>query len=231
MTQVNLRGAGTSQFRSPDTALTSYVPSGMTFAGVETAALLNDLSALGAGVEGDAAAAAALLKSKAVPGVFGVLVAEPNDAKAPEPRPKAVEAPEVGEDMLAVARGGMALKGLDLPPCEELPLPKRLALEKSRVGCSVLFSLWSVLFIDRESLEVLKARSASGSQDVRQSVDWAAGGGRAHFERRVQRFSLSLSIEAELQLERKDGGSARAGCGGRRGCGVWVEVVELGSER
>jgi len=34
-----------------------------------------------------------LLKSKAVPGVFGVFVVDPNDAKAPEPSPNAEDAP------------------------------------------------------------------------------------------------------------------------------------------
>lgn len=38
-----------------------------------------------------------MAESKGLPGVFGVF-AEPNDAKAPEPRPKALEAPgPVGE--------------------------------------------------------------------------------------------------------------------------------------
>lgn len=72
---------------------------------------------------------AALLKSKAVPGVFGVLVAEPKDAKAPDPRPKAVEAAAVGEATEAAVRGEMALKGLVLPPCEELSPPRRLVVE------------------------------------------------------------------------------------------------------
>ena len=36
-------------------------------------------------------------KSKAVPGVFGVLFADPKEANAPEPSPKAEEPPVVGE--------------------------------------------------------------------------------------------------------------------------------------
>lgn len=48
------------------------------------------------------------LLSVEAPGVLGV----PKDAKAPEPRPKALEAPEDGEDTPA-DRGEMALKGLE----------------------------------------------------------------------------------------------------------------------
>jgi hypothetical protein len=61
-------------------------------------------------------AAAALLKSKAVPGVFGVLAADPNEEKAPDPRPNAAEAPPVGDDIPAVVRDGIVLKGLERPP-------------------------------------------------------------------------------------------------------------------
>jgi hypothetical protein len=98
---------------------------------------------------GTAAELAALLKSKAVPGVFGVLVADPNDEKAPDPRPNAAEALPVGEDIVAVDSGVMFLKGSVRPPCE-LPPPKRL-LAKSRDAGSVLSeSPWGV---ERESLE------------------------------------------------------------------------------
>jgi hypothetical protein len=51
-------------------------------------------------------------KSKAVPGVFGVLVADPNEANAPEPSPNALLAPLVGDDTPAVESGGMLLNGL-----------------------------------------------------------------------------------------------------------------------
>jgi len=76
------------------------------------------------------AVAAALLKSNAVPGVFGVLVAEPNEAKAPDPSPKAVDAPVVGDDMPLVVRGVTELNGL-VRPCDE-PAPKRFEVENSR---------------------------------------------------------------------------------------------------
>jgi len=46
-------------------------------------------------------------KSNAVPGVFGVFAAEPNDANAPDPSPNADAPP--GEDTPAVFSGGIAL--------------------------------------------------------------------------------------------------------------------------
>lgn len=62
------------------------------------------------------------LRSKVPPGVLGVFVDEPKDANAPEPSPKAFDAPAEGEET-APERGDMALKGLDRP-CE-LSGPKR----------------------------------------------------------------------------------------------------------
>lgn len=53
-----------------------------------------------------------VLRSNA-PGVFGVL-AEPKEAKAPDPKPKADEAPTDGEGAFVV-RGEIALNGLDRP--------------------------------------------------------------------------------------------------------------------
>lgn len=61
----------------------------------------------------------ALPKSSAFPGDFGVFAA-PNEANAPEPKPKALEAPAVGEGIAVV--GGIELKGF-LVPCEELSPP------------------------------------------------------------------------------------------------------------
>ncbi len=55
-----------------------------------------------------------VLKSKAVPGVLGVFPEDPKEAKAPDPKPKAEEAPDEGEAML-VESGVMALKGLERP--------------------------------------------------------------------------------------------------------------------
>ena len=67
-----------------------------------------------------------LLKSKAVPGVLGVLPDEPNEAKAPDPSPNAEEAPLVGEATLVVVTGATPLKGLDLLLKDPSP-PNRFA--------------------------------------------------------------------------------------------------------
>ncbi len=65
-----------------------------------------------------------LPKSRALPGDFGVFEA-PKDAKAPEPSPKALDAPAVG-DGIAVG-GEIALKGFGFPgPWEDLLSPYRL---------------------------------------------------------------------------------------------------------
>src|SRR4051794_5119208 len=66
------------------------------------------LSGLATGVAGVGAPEATFPKSNAVPGVFGFLLAEPNDAKAPVPSPNEEDAPlMVGDDMLLVASGAM----------------------------------------------------------------------------------------------------------------------------
>lgn len=51
-------------------------------------------------------------------------MADPKLAKAPEPRPKAVDAPGEARPVEGV---GMALKGFVLPPWDELSPPNRLA--------------------------------------------------------------------------------------------------------
>ena len=101
------------------------------------------------GVTGVTPEMAADLKSKAVPGVLGVLAADPNDANAPDPRPKAEEPAVVGEARPLPVNGDMVLKGF-FPPCDESP-PMRRVAENVRVGGSGL-SLWDM---DRESLLVL----------------------------------------------------------------------------
>lgn len=93
-------------------------------------------------------------KSKAVPGVFGVLLALPKLANAPLPSPKAPPAPVVG---LAVATGPVELNGL-LPFCGVEMLPKRFA--------EGVWSLFSVvvgrdLSMERESLLLLQSRARS----------------------------------------------------------------------
>lgn len=90
------------------------------------------LSRFSLGVGGTGLPFVALLKSKAVPGVLGVLPEDPNDANAPDPKPKAeeAEAPDVGDDMPDVLKGEMALKGFRLPSAP----PKRFELGKTREG-------------------------------------------------------------------------------------------------
>jgi hypothetical protein len=63
-------------------------------------------------------AVAVVLKSNAVLGVFGGFP-DPNP-NAPDPRPNALDAPVlvVGEDIPAVVKGVMLLKGLERPPWE-----------------------------------------------------------------------------------------------------------------
>jgi hypothetical protein len=112
------------------------------------------LSFLSAGVVGLLVVVDVLdLKSKAVPGVLGVLAADPKDANAPEPRPKAEEPPVVGDAKPLGVSGATPLKGF-LPPCDESP-PNRFVLERVRWGCSDLSFCCSECDIDRESLLVL----------------------------------------------------------------------------
>ncbi len=67
-----------------------------------------------------------LPKSRPVPGVLGVFPEDPKDAKAPDPRPKAEEAPLVGEATLVVVNGVIPLNGLLLLLKDPSP-PNRLA--------------------------------------------------------------------------------------------------------
>lgn len=68
-----------------------------------------------------------LPNSRDVPGVLGVFAEDPNDAKAPDPRPKAEEAPLVGEAAFVVVKGAIPLNGLDLLLKDPSPPPKRFA--------------------------------------------------------------------------------------------------------
>lgn len=86
---------------------------------------LADFSAVGV-----LAAAAPSEASKGFPGVLGVL-AEPKEANAPDPSPNAVDA--LGETS-APGVVVMELKGLFLPPCDELSPPNRLAKEPRPEG-------------------------------------------------------------------------------------------------
>lgn len=68
-----------------------------------------------------------LPNSRDVPGVLGVFAEDPKDAKAPDPRPKAEEAPLVGEAVLVVVKGAIPLNGLGLLLKDPSPPPKRFA--------------------------------------------------------------------------------------------------------
>lgn len=68
-----------------------------------------------------------LPNSRDVPGVLGVFAEDPKDAKAPDPRPKADEAPLVGEAALVLVKGAMPLNGLGLLLRDPSPPPKRFA--------------------------------------------------------------------------------------------------------
>ena len=74
--------------------------------------------------------------SEPAPGVFGALLEDPNEAKAPDPSPNAEDAPAVGDATAPLPPGVSALKGLGLP-CEEVSPPNLLVAEKLR-GESVL---------------------------------------------------------------------------------------------
>ena len=68
-----------------------------------------------------------LAKSREVPGVLGVFAEDPKDAKAPDPRPNADEAPLVGEAVVVVVKGAMPLNGLGLLLKGPSAPPKRFA--------------------------------------------------------------------------------------------------------
>lgn len=92
-------------------------------------------------------------KSRDVPGVLGVLAEEPKDAKAPEPRPNAEEAPELGEETL-VDNGDIPLNGFDLP-CDELSPANRFVDVNVRGESILLLLLVSELLVEIEGLLVL----------------------------------------------------------------------------
>ena len=124
MTQVYLSGQGLSLPLAAGSIDCDVVGRGVVAGATFLAKLfLSSPSFFSAELTVEGVPATALAKSKAVPGVLGVFVAEPKEAKAPEPRPKAPEAPVVGEEIPLVFKGVTALKGL-LRPCEDV-LPKR----------------------------------------------------------------------------------------------------------
>jgi hypothetical protein len=98
-----------------------------------------------------------LVQSNAVPGVFGVLFAEPKDAKAPVPSPKLEVAPPEGDAMPEVFN--CELNGLRPPPWALSPPPKRdFVAENTRVDVSRELSL---SFVESESLLFLRQSQMS----------------------------------------------------------------------
>lgn len=125
-----------------------------------------------------------LPKSRDVPGVLGVFAVDPKDAKAPEPSPKAEDAPVVGVDAPVVVKGDMPFSGFALPPVVP-SVPKRFAAEYVRVESGLVLSLPLVfgLEVDRESLlELCREHAVSDS---------IAKLATAYFERLCQRLSMN----------------------------------------
>lgn len=157
MTQVYLRGHGFSfplaagaidcEVACRDVLVVVVVVAGAAF---RAKLFFSSPSFLSLDVEVEGVPVTALAKLKAEPGVLGVFVADPvgagpNEAKAPEPRLKALEPPVVGDDMPLVVNGVTALKGL-LRPWEDV-LPNRFV--------DGWLSLRSDLSMERESFPTL----------------------------------------------------------------------------
>jgi len=127
-------------------------------------------------------APAILPKSRAFPGDFGVFAA-PKEAKAPDPKPNAPEAPMVG-DARAPVEGDMELKGFDFV-CEGVSPPWRFTPEKLREVWSVDPVLPVVLAVLSDSLLELEflcisSLKSRGTQE------------NAYFERRVHKLSIGI---------------------------------------
>ena len=160
MTHVYLSGHGLSLPRAAGSVDCEVVERGVVTGATFLAKLFfSSPSFFSAELAVEGVPATALAKSNAVPGVLGVFVAEPNEAKAPEPRPKAPEAPVVGEEIPLVLKGVTVLKGL-LRPWDDV-LPKRFE--------DVWPSLRSDLSIDRDSLPTLREHVISQAQKGRDS--------------------------------------------------------------
>lgn len=89
-----------------------------------------------------------------MPGVLGVFADRPKDAKAPEPRPKAEEAPGVGEATLVVVKGGMPLSGV--LPLDALSPLNRLEDENVRDPSGLVEFSLLVVEVVREALLELR---------------------------------------------------------------------------
>lgn len=123
-------------------------------------------------------------KAPAAPGVFGVLT-DPKEANAPDPKPKAEDAPAEGE---FVVNGEMVLKGLDFAWEDDSPA-RRLLLEfrgESNLPLSLLSGP-----MDRESLPLLVIVSlCKGYPGV--WFDQAT-----YLDLRVHKFALSMKDDAK----------------------------------
>lgn len=92
-------------------------------------------------------------RSREVPGVRGVFVDDPKEAKAPDPRLNAEDAP--GEAIFAVFKGEIVLATLSFP-FRVLPVPKRLDVAYGREESVLVLSLVVVDGLERESLVELQ---------------------------------------------------------------------------
>lgn len=99
------------------------------------------------------------------PGVFGVFPVDPNDAKAPDPRPKAEEAPLVGDATLVVVKGAIPLNGLVLLLKEPSP-PNRFAGWYERALSPLLLSLLLLLVLSVESDNLLELGRKTVSTEI-----------------------------------------------------------------
>lgn len=127
-----------------------------------------------------------LPRSSDAPGVLGVLAEDPKDANAPEPSPKAEDAPFVGEATFVVVKGEIPLNGLGLP-LAELSAPNRLVDEYVRGVSILLVSLPLLVELDVESesllelsIELLATKPDSNFHAT-------------YFERRCQRLSIYIN--------------------------------------
>jgi hypothetical protein len=93
-----------------------------------------------------------IAESKGFPADLGVF-AEPKDAKAPEPRPNALDAPVVGE---VTPPPGVELNGLGLS-CDGVSTPGRLPVDALREEASMAEApLAPLLDVDKDNLALLK---------------------------------------------------------------------------
>ena len=131
----------------------------------------------------------------AAPGVLGVLT-DPNEANAPDPKPKAEDALAEGE---FVARGETVLKGFDFPWEEESPIRRLLA--KLRGESVLLPSLLSPP-IDRESLLALVV--VSFAQRISKEFSFSRS---TYLDLRVHKFAFSMRVVEQKSIGREVSGT------------------------